>query len=163
MKKEKVIQKVMSKISKTSEPEKYVEFFQVALAHLDYLNLWYHSCHWLSKNKEYYSDHLLFQRLYEGVAAEIDPLAEKAVVTSDESSVDRDVHLKLMVEKEEMVKKMQKENKDFLEISIALESEFLQLLADKTQMMSQGTQNLLDTVSELHETHLYLLNQRKKV
>lgn len=161
--KEKVIKKVLAKISQTAEPEKYVEFFQVALAQLDFLNLWYHSCHWLSKNKEYYSDHLLFQRLYEGVAAEIDPLAEKAVVVSDESAVDRGVHLKLMAEKEEIVKGMQKDNKDFLEISIALESEFLQYLADKTPMMSQGTRNLLDTFSELHETHLYLLNQRKKV
>jgi DNA-binding ferritin-like protein len=163
MLKEKITKKVIAKITSTANPEKYVEIFQEALAHLAYLNLWYHSCHWLSKDKEYYSDHLLFERLYSVASSQIDALAEKAIVTSDESSVDREIHLKIMVEKEKMVKEMQKNNKDFVEISISLESEFLQFLADKTQMMSQGTQNLLDDISEQHETNLYLLNQRKKV
>jgi DNA-binding ferritin-like protein len=160
--KEKIAKKVLAKISQVGNPEKYVEVFQEILAHLSYLNLWYHSCHWLSKDKEYYSDHLLFDRLYSVASSNIDALAEKAIVTSDESAVDRGIHLEIMLKKEKMVKEMQKDNKDFVEISILLESELLQFLADKTQMMSQGTQNLLDDISEQHETNLYLLNQRKK-
>lgn len=39
----------------------------------------YQTSHWQVRGQPYYGNHLLFQRLYEGVQAEVDGVAEKAV------------------------------------------------------------------------------------
>jgi DNA-binding ferritin-like protein len=162
MNKTDVIKKIIKKLSKNENNDEFIPVFQKLLAHLNYLNIFYHTAHWLSKSERYYADHLLFQRLYEGVEDEIDKLAERSIVAGGEDSVDRQKALDYMVQKEKEVKEMQQANKSFIDVSIKLEEDFLQMLADDTKRMSQGTQTILDDMASLHEEHLYLLTQRNK-
>ena len=62
-----------------------VEILQEVLGLLkgQYWNYW--TTHWQAKGENYYGNHLLFQRIYEGMQGEIDTLAEKIVGYFDEN------------------------------------------------------------------------------
>lgn len=159
MERKDLIKKIINKIGKNEQNDEFVPVFQKLLGHLSYLSMFYQSAHWLAKDENYFADHELFSRLYEETSGEIDKLAERSIVAGNEDSVDRQVIIDYMAQKEKEVKE---KNKDHVELSIILEEELLQMLADDTKRMSQGTQNLLDDMSDLHEEHLYLLKQRNK-
>jgi len=48
----------------------------------------YQNCHWQCAGMSFYQDHLLFQRLYEGLLEEIDATAEKIIGVFDTKLVD---------------------------------------------------------------------------
>ena len=158
MDKKKIISKILNKLAKT-ENDEFVPVFQKLLGHLSYLSMFYQSAHWLAKDENYYADHELYQRLYEATSGEIDKLAERSIVVGNEDSVDRQIIIDYMSQKEKEIKEKNKSN---IELAIMLEEEMLQMLADDTKRMSQGTQNLLDDMSDVHEEHMYLLTQRNK-
>jgi DNA-binding ferritin-like protein len=159
--KDKLVANVVTKLAKT-ESSDLDEFYQALLGHLTYLDIWYHSCHWLSKGSSYYGDHLLFQRLYEALGPEIDLVGEKGVFSASEASVDRLAVIEYIVDKESEVKKMMDAGDDMLDVSILLEEEILGLIEESLDDVSPGSQNMLEGIADVHETHIYLLNQRKK-
>ena len=158
------VNKVMSKLGYTESEENtdLIHFFQNLLGHLNYLNIWYHTLHWDSSSQSYYSDHLLFQRLYEQILEEFDQVAEKALGISEDSTINRFVMGKYHIDKENEVQDMYKEGKTSCDVSVILEEQFLNILEEHPKDVSPGTQNLIDDLHDKHEENLYLLKQRKK-
>ena len=72
-------------------PSSAVDLLQWLLACLraQYWN--YQQAHWQTMGPTYYGNHLLFQRLYEGVVEQVDTLAEKMVGLYGVESVDSSV------------------------------------------------------------------------
>ena len=64
----------------------------VLLVYLRHLSFIHQNHHWVSKGEPFYGDHLLFQRLYAGVAEDIDTLAEKAIGLGSTANVALPLH-----------------------------------------------------------------------
>lgn len=124
--------------------------------------------HWCSKGQNYYGDHLLFMRLYEATDKEIDPLAEKAVGLGTESFV---MMTNLMPHTRAFMGFVGDElNNPDDGYSSSLKAELLfAAIAEevfktlKTQgLLTPGLEQLIGTMMDVHEGHLYLLKQRGK-
>lgn len=128
------------------------------LSYLRALYQAYQHMHWKSQGQNYYGDHLLFQRLYEDVQAEVDLVAEKTIgITNDVGSIDNELKDSLP-----LAEKMLDGN-DYPKQAVEVEKGLLDLVK---QLMgsnpSDGVQNLLQSIADKHEEHVYLLQQRAK-
>lgn len=150
------LKNIQSKLASFKKASLDVPSWQELLACARVIYFSYQTAHWLSKGEEFYGDHLLFQRLYEGVAIEIDQIAERAIGTSNGDAVATNTSVKLMV------KWVDRTQENFVEGSIAREKEFLEMLkkADGKDI-SVGTRDLLNGIASTHEEHLYLLQRRE--
>lgn len=124
------------------------------------------NAHWLSRGVPSYGDHLLFQRLYEGIADEIDGLAEKMIGVYD-------IEIEVMQQADQVADIMtlfesQEDELDLASRSLRAETlflEFLQRVYDRLEEageLTMGLDDFLPAVASLHETHVYLLKQRTK-
>ena len=123
---------------------------------------WSHQTnHWQTTQ---YDNHLLFQRLYEGIEDEIDTLAEKLVGYFGESSVDQS---ELINKTQYWVEKWNK-TKDVVDRGIESEKDLQKALRLSYDMLkaneeiSLGLDDFIMATANKHETHLYLLGQVKK-
>lgn len=124
----------------------------------------YFTSHWQSKGENYYGNHLLFQRLYEAMPADIDSLAEKIVAYYDGKSVDMS----------EINKRSQfwidrwNRKSDIVERSISSEEDLQSILSKTYNLlkergdMSLGLDDYIMATANSHETNLYLLQQIKR-
>lgn len=124
--------------------------------------------HWQSQGQSYYGDHLLFQRLYEGILPEIDAVAERVVgfggpvlVDAVQQSVMTTEALKRFDSLEKVaLRSMRPED---ARVAASLEAEYALLDAIDnilSKKASQGVQNLLQGIADKHEGHTYLLQRR---
>lgn len=140
----------------------------VMLVHLRHLYFVHQTHHWVSKGDTYYGDHLLFQRLYEGIAGEVDMLAEKAIGLGCEANVHLGLQMKQLGElcKNYGEATTLPSPSELAKRSLAAEKMFLAVMDNlATQMKEQGTlsrglDNLLAGIEDTHEGHVYLLKQR---
>lgn len=140
----------------------------VMLAWLRALYFTHQTNHWTSKADPFYSDHLLFQRLYEEVLPEIDAVAEKSVGVGSEANVELQRQLltaSKITSRSASIGGIPMPN-DLVEMSLKLEREFLcvcELLRGSMKnngTLSTGIDNLTAGIADLHEAHVYLLSQR---
>lgn len=134
-------------------------YWETLLAYDRFLLFFYQTTHWVTKGKPYYGDHLLFERLYNGVSEEIDGIGERAIgTTGNLEVVALGTSLRKMLE---MLPTIQEMN-NFFEIATNLEQGFIYLLEeiDKDERISVGTRDLLNGIASKHEEHIYLLKQR---
>lgn len=140
----------------------------VVLVHLRFLYFIHQTHHWVAKGDTYYGDHLLFQRLYEGVAAEIDLIAEKAIGTGCERNVNvqlQTVQLLRLVQGYGSTS-IVPQPAELARRSLQAERNFLMVMAHvadqmkETGQLSRGVDNLLAGIEDKHEEHIYLLKQR---
>lgn len=124
----------------------------------------YFTNHWQAKGDNYYGNHLLFQRLYEGMVEEIDTLAEKIVAYFGGSSVDMS---KVNKRSQFWIDRWNRKS-DIVERSINSEKDLHNIL-DKTynilkerKDMSLGLDDYIMATANAHETNLYLLQQIKR-
>lgn len=133
------------------------------LAYTRALYQMYLGFHWESSGCHYYSDHLLYQRLYEGVQGEIDQLAERILGTDSSNGLDPVTDVEAAAK---MLGGMTSDSSgpgDFPEEAIRAEETFLELLTKTIKDgVSDGTEDLLQGIASQHEEHLYLLRQRAK-
>jgi hypothetical protein len=132
------------------------------------------SNHWTTKGTWYYGDHLLYQRLYEGILPEIDGVAERAVGMG---AIEMMRSLPQARQTLAFCEMFCEENKAATPYAIsgssvdpnALASRSLQAelflvgLVEEVEGMAgttPGTSNLLQGIADKHEGHIYLLNQR---
>jgi len=131
------------------------------LVKLRLLALYYQTAHWTVKGSLFYQDHLLFERLYNSVNAEIDGVAEKAIALTKNRAV---VNLPAVLEKvTEEAKKLRyecKENVEFVNEAILLEQDLIDFLEVEAKDCSLGCNDLMASIANNHEGHLYLLSQR---
>lgn len=137
------------------------EIFSDLIAKLRLISLYYQTAHWTVKGTLFYQDHLLFERLYNAVNAEIDEVAEKAIgLTKDRSVVNLPDILDKVQEGASRLRFECKENVEFVREAIILEQELLGFLEGAAKDCSLGCNDLLASIANTHEGHLYLLGQR---
>ena len=119
--------------------------------------------HWTVSGPEFYSDHKLFERLYEESQAQIDALAEKAVSLMQVRAIELHEGLQRCMPLLNLL------------ISLAVPGESSGLAEDHVQAavlavkacgqsepLTPGLTNLLDDIYDTHESFQYLLGQRSK-
>jgi DNA-binding ferritin-like protein len=117
-----------------------------------------------------YGDHLLFQRLYEESRAFIDQVAERAVGSKAVAAIEPAVQGQII---HSVLLGLTRDNdegtaRNYVEVSLKGELYCLQLIKSVIQVMesdntlSPGISNLLEGVADLHETFVYLLQQRTR-
>jgi starvation-inducible DNA-binding protein len=126
------------------------------------LAMYYHTAHWQVHGSLYYSDHLLFERLYNSSTEDIDKLAERAIgITGDIGVVNLNNILSLMCAEAVKLPYECKENIQYAQAALLLEKDFISCLNEcEANAESAGTKDLLAGISDKHEEHIYLLQQR---
>jgi DNA-binding ferritin-like protein len=132
------------------------------LAHLRALG-WNHlTSHWQVSGDSFYGDHLLFERLYGKVVEETDGLAEKLVGLFGTEAVNGAEQAKLMA----FALHQASETACPYQRALRMEQAFQVMLEksldvmDHLGVLSLGLDDMLRTMANDHETHLYLLQQR---
>jgi DNA-binding ferritin-like protein len=134
------------------------------LSYLRALSQMYQHMHWRVQGPNYYGDHLLYERLYDGVNAELDQVAEKTIGVSgnsDEISPNEDSGtaakmLSSLISDDDPSDK-------YPELAIKAEKALVDMI--KSLMSgdtTDGVEDLLQGIASKHEEHLYLLQQRAK-
>lgn len=136
---------------------------QDLLADLQAMREAYQALHWAAEGPSAYGDHLLFGRLYDGLVAQVDEVAEKLVgVTRNSSTVN------VVQQVDRMAQRLDPGAHGTVAGMLAVERTFCQetVPAAKAQLLSQGElseglDNLLQGLVDVHEGNVYLLQQRQ--
>jgi DNA-binding ferritin-like protein len=140
----------------------------VLLVHLKFLAAVHQNHHWISKGDPFYGDHLLFQRIYEATAGDIDSLAEKVLGLGCTDNVNITlVHNQLckLVQGYGMTSTIP-QGTELAKRSYLAEMNFLKAAAHLAEHMkdngtlTRGLDNLLAGIEDKHEGHVYLLKHR---
>lgn len=144
----------------------YVQLSMI-LVHLRYVSMLHQTAHWTAKGDPFYGDHNLFERLYNATLHEIDKVAEKAVGLGTAANVDLRVQLAQLSQlASEHQTATLPQRSDLAKKSLAAEVAFLTCLSTMLQQMrdqrcvTDGIENMLQGIADVHEGHVYLLKQR---
>ena len=124
----------------------------------------YNTNHWQAKGENYYSKHLLFQKLYSELTTQYDDLAEKMVSYFGEDAIDK---IDMLASSSKWVQKWNKE-KDIITMSLNAEQDLqikLKIAYDKLKKenkLSLGLDDFIMSLANEHEKNIYLLGQIKK-
>lgn len=122
--------------------------------------------HWQTRGPAYYADHLLFDRLYKDSQPHIDQVAERAVGLGTEVAVDAVGQARQVSDVIAVVASADSSPEQLVQTSLRMESLVLAIVDEATRVLrdadslTSGTSNLLQGVADLHETFVYLLQQR---
>lgn len=159
----------LEKMEKAASLEKSKIAFCDMLAFVNALYYIYYNMHWKSSGLNYYSDHLLYERLYEETLESLDGIAERAIGTFDDSNVVGPV--KDMARAAQIVANYVDDNDtpdNFPEIALKIERDFLDLIKksldifESENLKTDGIEDLFQSIASVHETHIYLLGQRNR-
>lgn len=133
------------------------------LAYLRALVFLYQTGHWQCAGAAFYGDHLLLQRLYEAVNAEVDAHAERCVQKFGPKSVDPVLQAKMQTSIIEQIVGM--EGSAFQRLLTAERGFLAAILRAKRQMEDEGIftygwDDYFGGLFSVHEDHMYLLQQR---
>lgn len=135
---------------------------KVLLRYLNQLRLLYvlyQNFHWQCHGLNFYSNHLLFQRLYEDIQTQIDETAEKFVGLF-KLNIDLNDFILHLNEINNIIFKEKPVPLDFFKYAITLEEELIKLNQDiykENKEISPGLDNMLAGQSDSAENRLYLL------
>lgn len=121
--------------------------------------------HWQTRGSGSYGDHLLFGRLYEQAAQGVDPLAERAVGLGGPGLVDPALQAGQTAACLASVRRVGADG--MVEVSLAYEQAVLAAIKTvigvlkERQVLTDGTENLLQDLADKHEELVYLLRQRR--
>jgi DNA-binding ferritin-like protein len=127
------------------------------------------SAHWQAYGSNYYSDHLLFERIYKTADADVDALAEKIVgYARRPDCVDARVQALLVAKITETIVKTSTGEERLLTPEehvlclLSAEEALVDLIWDACEHVeySPGVENLLQGIADKHEQSIYLLRQR---
>ena len=153
---------------KSLAQEKAVSAMGKYTAMLRALAIIHQHAHWTSKHDTYYGDHLLFDRLYNGVSDHVDKAAEKSIGLFGIQSLDLKTHIDTIESfvNDSMKKGDEDSENGLAERSLAAEESFLDFskkLYDSlksSNKMTLGLDDLIMSIASEHETFVYLLKQR---
>ena len=138
------------------------EWAQLAafLSFTEALGFIHHSHHWQTSGLEFYGNHLLFQRLYEGIAPEVDLIGEKLVGLSNEPKLTNYfARLEVM---NMFMSSVTRPSMSYLVVSLLAEKTYIELgkrLLEDLGSKSPGLENMIAGILDKHEGHVYLLQQ----
>jgi hypothetical protein len=131
----------------------YISFLRsIALVHQNH--------HWLTKGKNFYGNHLLFERIYNSAQKDADLMAEKFVGVFNAECLDLNLQSKIIAK---MLGKYG--SMDLLKGSLKIETEFLEFcqhfydVLDKDGNLTLGLDDAIMSVSSSREEAVYLLKQ----
>lgn len=132
------------------------------LIKLTSLSMYYKTAHWQSKNKVYYGDHTLLDRLSCEAGSRIDQVAEKAIGTGENEDVNLPDILKGVYNEVKEESYNPDENTEFFKCAQVMEEELRQFCEDKenAEGTTCGMRNLLGDIADESEGRSYLLKQR---
>ena len=154
---------LVKRIAQQHQEKGSITGLQKVLVCLQAQHISYWTSHWQARGPTAYSDHLLFERLYNGVREEIDALAEKLVAMYGGEHVSAGflgVHLSSCLKRFEDVE-------DAVDRGLFSEEALLELIEQAYDQLedsgglTMGMDDLLMTIADSHETHIYLLQQRQ--
>lgn len=144
--------------------EKHEKLACLFLAALKNLYLMHQHHHWISKGENFYGDHLLFQRIYEGVSEDLDLAAEKFMGVFGDAALDYSVQNKILSgllnkyeESDSLIEKSLKAEKDFIKLCDTMYKTLKSL--DK---MTLGLDDMIMSIASKREEAVYLLQQAAK-
>jgi DNA-binding ferritin-like protein len=123
--------------------------------------------HWQTSGPSYYADHLLFDRLYKDSQSFIDQVAEKAVGLGSADLVTPSRQAEQIAQMVGAVASPDASAANLVKASLRVESLVLAIVDEtlsvlsSTESLTPGADNLLQGVADLHETFVYLLQQRE--
>lgn len=124
---------------------------------------WFHwTAHWQTSGTSFYGDHLLFERMKDEIAEEIDGLAERVVGYHGGGAVDP-WHI---MEHEHEGMAPEGSGDDLPGQALAMEMDFLAELEEAHASLEEiggltlGLDDFLPAMASTHDTHVYLLQQR---
>lgn len=118
--------------------------------------------HWQASGPTSYSDHLLFQRIYEPIPAQVDTLAEKLVALYGSEVV----HLPRQLSMMQKYLQIWTSGRESLEASLFAEQDFQKIISKCYNLLKAsgrltlGLDDFLMSLSSEHDTAIYLLRQR---
>lgn len=123
------------------------------------------SAHWRALGDSFYSDHLMYQRMYEDISKEIDAVGEKYVgVTGNESIIEPNRLISALSSAGQQMLA----GGDVLETLLRAQRNFIKRVSTLVKLLeasgqySSGIDNLLSGIIDKHEEHIYLLERRLK-
>lgn len=132
----------------------------IVLGQLQAFRECYQQLHWQAQGPNAYADHLLFSRLYDAVAAEIDATAEKyvgqALTQFPTAAIRAGLTAALIAELKCTPEGMLEQEQTFA--TQVIPEAKARLL--KNGELSEGLENFLQGIADQHEEHVYLLKQR---
>jgi len=142
----------------------------IVLVHLRSLALIHQNNHWTARGDSFYSDHGLFERLYNEIVPEIDAVAEKAVGLGNENNVNLNLQIiqTLKLVQTNNTTTMIPASNQLVVNSLVAETNFLTVIdylltsMKNKRTTTSGIENLLQDISDKHEGHVYILKQRSK-
>lgn len=119
--------------------------------------------HWTSKGPQFYGDHLMFERIYDPIAGQVDGLAEKAVQKFGAKVVDPCEQLEQMSGCMEVWDKKPDLVARALMVEESIQSAIKYAVTEltKAKQLDFGLDNFLRQLADEHQTALYLLGQRR--
>lgn len=145
--------------------EKCCKVAALYLATLKAIYIIHQQNHWLTAGKDFYGNHLLFQRLYESAQESTDLAAEKFLGLFGEDSLNFSLQAELLNKILTRFKGMA-ENKAHM--SLAIEKDFLKLSEgaykafEEQDAMTQGLDDMILSIASKREESIYLLQQSLK-
>lgn len=142
--------------------EKFLKAANLYVATLRELYLILQYCHWISKGQAFYSDHLLFERLYKSAAEDADLAAEKMIGLFGSDGVDYSLQTEFMTK---LAVKYKDLSEDPVSLALKAEKEFLNLskdvhaVIDEADQMTFGLEDMIMAIASNRETSVYLLSQ----
>jgi starvation-inducible DNA-binding protein len=125
--------------------------------------------HWQARGPNYYADHQLFERLYNGVIEDVDKLAERMVGLGQTILAHPVLHAKHVSAVVQTFYEGAPPNPNpdanvLISLRAALRTLVLLKIVyatlEKNRLLTHGTDNLLQGIADKHEEHAYLLKQR---
>lgn len=168
-------EEILTKVLEPFVGQTYAELGAI-VGMLEAISVLFQTFHWKSNGNSFYGDHQMFQRIYEGVDEQIDPVAEKALglgasnlISSDKISETMNIFLIHCSEKHSIVTDDDNENfasakkgKMALELFITTVETMMLDLKDKG-LLTKGLDNLLAGILDTNEGFVYLLKQRTSI
>lgn len=139
-----------------------VKLAAVYVATLRAIAIMHQNHHWVTNGSTFYSDHLLLDRLYESVDANVDTAAEKFVGLFGNECLDYTLHAELI---HKLLLKY-KSITGILERSLKAEEDFcaftkeIYACFEKEDKLTHGLDDMLSAICSDRESAIYLLKQR---
>ena len=133
--------------------------------------LMYQHIHWVTRGTAFFADHLLYERIYNKIAEEIDTVAEKSIGLSGEESACPIETTRLSLNLMESLFpdfNIMCDPHNMVESLILMETEFVNQSnavykkLEEEEEMTLGLDDMLSSLHSSHEENLYLLKQRYK-
>lgn len=145
---------------------KVENFMKGYVSYLRALYLIHQNNHWQCKGPNFYSNHLLLQRIYESASEQTDMAAEKAIGLFGNEIMNLSAHTKLAYEIAAKYDSKNYQSKNpHIESSLEAEEDFIKFsqrfydYLKNNQEMTLGLDDLIMSIANSREEAIYLLKQ----